>query len=295
MELRHLRYFAVLAEELHFARAAKRLRIGQPALSMQLKALEEELETRLLERTRRHVALTEAGRLFLEQARQLLEHAERAAQIAKRAGRGELGRIGIGYSVNAAYSGILAKTLKAFRQRAPDVELLLHELHPHDQIEALLEGRIQAGFITAPSQRLPPELTAVRVGAWPLRVAVPSGHPLAQRDRVSPSTLREESFIDYAGSKDEQGLPALQRIMGFAPHIRYRGTSIMAVISLVAAGLGAALVPSSIVTLHLDDNVVFLPLTGVTEMMEMIVAYRRDERAPAVRAFCEIVSGATRA
>ncbi|WPB80519.1 LysR substrate-binding domain-containing protein [Archangium violaceum] len=289
MELRHLRYFVAVAEELHFARAAKRLSIVQPALSMQIKSLEEELGTRLLERTRRHVELTEAGRLFLEEARRTLEQAERAARIAKRAGQGELGRLGIGYSVNAAYSGVLARTLKAFRQRAPDIELLLHELHPFDQLEALMEGRIQLGFLTAPALPIPPELATVRVGAWPLMVALPSDHPLCARTRVPVDLLVEESFVDYTGSKGEQGLPAMQRIGGFVPRIRYQSTNIMAVISLVAAGLGVAIVPSSIVSLNIGGNVVYRPLTGVTGLMEMSVAYRRHEKAPAVRAFLKVI------
>ncbi|QRN97908.1 LysR family transcriptional regulator [Archangium violaceum] len=289
MELRHLRYFVAVAEELHFARAASRLRIVQPALSMQIKALEEELGTRLLERTRRHVELTEAGRLFLEEARRTLEQAERAARVAERAGRGELGRLEIGFSVNVAYSGVLARTLKAFRQRAPEIELLLHELHPFDQLEALVEGRIQVGLLTAPALPVPPELVTVRVATWPLMVAMPAGHPLAARARVPADLLVEESFIDFSGSKDEQGLSVLQRIWGFTPRIRYRSTNIMAVISLVAAGLGVALVPESMVSLNIGGNVVYRPLTGVTESMELSVAYRRHEKAPAVRTFLEVV------
>ncbi|NMO14601.1 LysR family transcriptional regulator [Pyxidicoccus fallax] len=289
MELRHLRYFVAVAEELHFARAARRLHIVQPALSMQIKALEEELGTRLLERTRRHVELTEAGRLFLEEARQTLEQAERAARVAKRAGRGELGRIELGYSVNAAYSGVLAGTLKAFRQRAPDIEVRLHELHAFDQREALLEGRIHVGFITAPGLRLPPELAGVRVGAWPLMVALPSDHPLARRERIPAKLLVEEPFVDFTGAKDEQGLPLMQRLGGFSPRIRYRSTNIMAVISLVAAGFGVALVPASIVPLDIGGGVAYRPLTGVTEVMELLVAYRRNEKAPVVRAFLEVL------
>jgi len=291
MELRHLRYFVAVAEELHFARAAERLRIVQPALSMQIKSLEEELGTRLLERTRRHVALTEAGRLFLEEARRTLEQAERAAEVARRAGRGELGRIGIGYSVNAAYSGVLARTLKAFRQRAPDVELHLHELHPFDQLEALLDGRLQVGFLTAPALPIPPELATVRVGAWPLMVALPPEHPLAARDSVPLALLREESFVDYTGARDEQGLPALQSIGGTAPRIRYRVTNIPAVLSLVAAGLGVALVPASLASLRIGGEVAYRPLTGVAQRMELSVAYRRDAHAPAVRIFLEVVRG----
>jgi len=236
-----------------------------------------------------HVELTEAGRLFLEEARRTLEQAERAARIAQRAGRGELGRIGIGYSVNAAYSGVLARALKAFRQRAPDVELLLHELHPFDQREALLEGRIQLGFITAPALPLSPELITVRLEAWPLMVAMPSDHPLSARARIPAELLVEEPFVDYTDSKDEQALPIMQRIGGFAPRVLYRSTNIMAVISLVAAGLGVALVPASIVSLNIGGNVAYRPLTGVSGLMELSVAYRRNEKAPAVRTFLEVI------
>ncbi|MFL5351899.1 LysR substrate-binding domain-containing protein [Archangium sp.] len=293
MELRHLRYFIAVAEELHFARAARRLRIVQPALSMQIKSLEEELGTRLLERTRRQVELTEAGRLFLEEARRTLAQAERAARVAQRAGKGELGRIEVGYSINAACSGVLARTLKAFRWRAPDVELLLHELHPFDQLEALVKGRIQVGFITAPALPLPEELITVKAGAWPLMVATAPEHPLAARKSVPVDLLKEEPFVDFSGSQDEQGLAAMQRIVGFAPRVRYRGTHLLAVISLVAAGLGIALVPASIVPLGIGGKVAYRLLTGVAGMMELSVAYRRDEKAPAVRTFLDVVRGLT--
>src|SRR6218665_3008571 len=229
---------------------------------MQIKSLEEELGTRLLERTRRHVALTEAGRLFLEEARRTLEPAGRGGQGARPS-----------------------------RQRAPDVELHLHELHPFDQLEALLDGRLQVGFLTAPALPIPPELATVRVGAWPLMVALPPEHPLAARDSVPLALLREESFVDYTGARDEQGLPALQSIGGTAPRIRYRVTNIPAVLSLVAAGLGVALVPASLASLRIGGEVAYRPLTGVAQRMELSVAYRRDAHAPAVRIFLEVVRG----
>lgn len=289
MELRHLRYFIAVAEELHFGRAARRLGIVQPALSMQIKSLEEELGVRLLNRTRRTVELTEAGRLFLEEAHRTQEQAERAARVAIRAGRGELGRLDIGFSFNAALSGVLARVLKAFRQRAPDIELVFHELHPNDQLAALLERRLHVGFITAPSHSMPTELITARVGAWRLMVALPAEHPLSRRDSVPVELLMKESLIDYSSARAELSIPTIEGITGFVSRTAYRGTNIMAGLNLVAAGFGVTLVPESIVRMNIDIDVAYRPLTGVRARMETSIAYRRDEQSPAVQRFAEAV------
>jgi DNA-binding transcriptional LysR family regulator len=151
MELRHLRYVVALAEELHFGRAAARLGISQPPLSQQIQALEAELGARLFERSNRRVALTEVGRLFLEQARMVLAAADRAAEVARRAQRGEIGEIRIAFTASAPFTTLIPQTIFAFRRSHPDVHLQLQEMPTRQQIEALAERRLQIGFLRNPT------------------------------------------------------------------------------------------------------------------------------------------------
>ena len=149
MDLRHLRYFVAVAEELHFGRAAARLHIAQPALSQQIRRLEEELQASLLRRTKRHVELTEAGRIFVQEARATLAQAERAVRLAQRATRGEIGRLGVGLCtwIDTTY---IPKAIRTFGERHPEVELELHSLASPEQLSALRDGRINVGFARSP-------------------------------------------------------------------------------------------------------------------------------------------------
>lgn len=293
MDLRHLRYFVTTAEELHFGRAAERLHIAQPALSIQIKALEDTLGVRLLNRTNRVVTLTEAGRLFLKEARRTLEQAQHAAVVARRAGRGEIGRIDIGYSADTSYSGILSRTLRQYKRRVPDVELGLHELHPSTQIAQLLEGRIHVGFVASfvasPAGKLPQELDAIRLAEWPLRVALPADHRLAQRSRIPREALADESFILYVGSDIEQDRSLIQLTVGFVPRVAYEARSGFSLVSLVGAGLGVAIVPSSVSSISIGEHVVYRPISGSTMQIGTDVVFRRDTDDPAVMNFLEIV------
>lgn len=293
MDLRHLRYFVATAEELHFGRAAERLHIAQPALSIQIKALEEMLGVQLLNRTNRVVTLTEAGRLFLKEARRTLEQAQHAAVVARRAGRGEIGRIEIGYSADVSYSGVLSKTLREYRRQVPDVELGLHELHPSSQIAQLLENRIQIGvlasFIGTPAWKLPEELDAIRLMEWPIRLALPVDHPLAQRTRIPREALVDEPFILYIGSDDELDRSFVQLVLGFAPRVAYEAQSGFSLVSLVGAGLGVAIVPSSVVSISVGEQVVYRPIAGNSIQFGTEVVFRRDADDPAVAKFLQMV------
>ncbi len=293
MDLRHLRYFVATAEELHFGRAAERLHIAQPALSIQIKALEDMLGVQLLSRTNRVVTLTEAGRLFLKEARRTLDQAQHAALVARRAGRGEIGRIEIGYSADVSYSGVLSRTLRQYRQQVPDVDLGLHELHPSTQIAQLLEGRIQIGvlasFIGSPAWKLPGELDAIRLMEWPARLALRVDHPLAQRSRISREALIDEPFILYVGSDIEMDRSLVQLILGFAPKVAYEAHSGFSLVSLVGAGLGVAIVPSSVISISVGEQVVYRPISGNTIQFGTEVVFCRDSEHPAVAKFLEIV------
>ncbi|MCA1952323.1 MAG: LysR family transcriptional regulator [Hyphomicrobiales bacterium] len=293
MDLRQLRYFVTTAEELHFGRAAERLHIAQPALSIQIKALEETLGVLLLKRTNRVVTLTEAGRLFLKEARRTLEQAQHAATMARRAGRGEVGRIEIGYSADVSYSGVLSRILRQYRQQVPDIELGLHELHPSTQIAQLLEGRIQIGclasFIGNPAWRLPPALDAIRLMEWPLRVALPADHPLARRSRIAREALAGESFILYVGSDPELDRALVQLTLGFVPRVAHEVRSGFSLVSLVGAGLGVAIAPSSVSSISVGEHVVYRPLSDNSIKIGTEIVFRHDCEDPAVINFLRMI------
>ena len=283
MELRHLRYFVTVAEELHFARVARRLHIVQPALSMQIKALETQLGTQLLRRNRHGVELTEPGRLFLTEARRTLEQAERAVDVAQRAARGGLGRVRIGYSATAAYSGVLGAAIRAYRGGSPEVELTLHEIHPRDHPEALRARRVDCTFGTRLSLPLAGEFGALELAAFPLQIALPTDHRLAARKSVAPEQLHDEPFVSYVGSDDEEGIFLTQHVLGFVPKVAYRAGNPVMVLSLVEAGLGVAVV-SSILGTTFQSRVVYRDLTGVKQRMDVTFIWRQEESEPATQA-----------
>ncbi len=195
MELRHLRSFVTLAEELHFGRAAERLGMAQPPLSLQIQSLEAGLGVRLFERSRRHVALTEAGRLFLPEAQATLEQAERARRIAQQAARGEVGQLFIGFTGSAPFNAAMPAIISRFRRAWPGLHMVLRELSTTDQLAALAEGSLDIGFVR-PGQ--PQETAGVEtrlVLDEPLVVALPEQHPLAGRDSLAMADLAGESFI----------------------------------------------------------------------------------------------------
>src|SRR5262252_475830 len=180
MELRHLRYFVALSEELHFGRAARRLGISQPPLSQQIQALERTLDALLFARTNRRVELTEAGRAFLVEARATLEQAERAAAVVGRAQRGEVGEIKIGFTPSAALIAPFAKTILAFRKQWPGVRLVLEERVTMDQIDEMVDRRSQIGFIRSPGRpELPDSIVATELYRERLMVFLRADHRLA--------------------------------------------------------------------------------------------------------------------
>jgi len=285
MDLRQLRYFVAVAEDLHFGHAAARLHIAQPALSIQIKALEEMLGVQLLARTNRVVTLTEAGRLFLTEARQTLQQAERASDVARRASRGELGYIGIGFTAPVAYSGVLSAKLGYFRRQAPDVQLGLHERHSYDLIDWLLNDRIQVGFVSTLGAPLPKELVGIRVAEWPFHLALPADHPLTALAEIPIDALADEAFILFSRADEEQGRALALKLLGFEPKIAYEATSAISVVSLVGAGLGIALLPASVASLSMGNRVTYRPLLGLTSHITVDVAARRDTTNAAVRRF----------
>jgi DNA-binding transcriptional LysR family regulator len=289
MELRHLRYFVAVAEELHFGRAAARVGVAQPALSKQIQSLEAELGVRLLERTRRKVALTDPGRLLLGEARLLLAQADRVELLAERAARGESGHLALGFTPVALY-GALPPLLRAFGRSHPDVTLTLHELWTPDLVEALRSRLVQVGVARLPI-----------VGDWetlPLRrdrlvVALPADHPLADQPRLRVRDLAADRFVLFQRHLrpdfyDE--LVALCRREGFSPRIGEEATTEPTIVGLVAAGQGVAFLPEAYRTLQRPE-VVYRDLEGDIPVIRTVLVWRPDDPSPPVRAFVDSVRG----
>jgi DNA-binding transcriptional LysR family regulator len=292
MELRHLRSFVAVAEELHFGRAAARVHIVQPALSRQIRALEEEMGVRLFERDRRRVALTPAGAAFLDEVGGLFEHVNRAVEAARRADRGERGSLRIAYVPAMASTG-LPEMVRSFRNRYPDVDVQLHEMTPTMQVEALLGDRVDVGFVRGPIHE--PALVTETVLEEPLVAALPSGHRLGNHKRLRLAMLAGEPFVLQArssgpGSHDQ--ILAVCRSAGFSPRVVQEGSQ-AEVASLVASGAGVAIVPASLRAIR-RAGVLYRPLHE-RPMTRLDMAWRKDEASPVLQAFLsEVQHGARR-
>lgn len=289
MELRHLRYFVVLAEELHFSRAAERLGISQPPLSQQIRALEIELKAQLLKRTNRRVELTDAGRAFLKEARSTLGQAERAASAARQAQRGEIGELRIGFAPSAPLIAPFTQTLLAFRKSAPGVQLFLEEQVSYLQVEAVLEQRLHIGFIRSPSvPELPNEVAAVEIFREPLTAFLHAQHPLAKGNRPIPvKLLSNEPFIFYprgSGTTVYDHVVAICRKAGFVPRIEQEARGNATILGLIAAGLGVSILPDSLRRIAVA-NVVCRRLLPTGSPTSVWLIYRRDGESVAVDKF----------
>ena len=286
MDFRHFRYFITLAEELHFARAAERLGIAQPALSQQIKALEERLDARLFNRSKRRIELTEAGTAFLIEARATLERAEKAIRVAQDTARGESGTINIGFVGSAMYDPRFTRMLKAYRTAHPGINLLLHEMPILAQIESVDKGHLDISVVRAPLPDVMPEGVDTFVLARQILVAVLSNeHPLAGRESLALQELGNDIFIafhDPDGVGLGHALLEECRRVGFEPNITLRVTEIATLISLAAAGLGVSLMPDTVRHLQLP-GVRYIPLQGEERDTQLIVVHRRFERSAAVR------------
>jgi DNA-binding transcriptional LysR family regulator len=287
MELRHLRYFVAVAEHLHFGRAAGQLQIAQPSLSHQIRQLEVELDVGLLERTKRRVRLTEAGRQFLEEARQILAHADQAALVARRASLGQVGklRVGFAYWMDVA---MISEMIARFEESQPAIHVELRSFSAPQQVAALREERLDVGFVRPPLGE--PSLRSKVVQTEALVVAVPHDHRLAQRRRIALSALKNESFI----LSQREDVPrfydlavGLCRDAGFVPHVRTDVDQPQMLLALVAAGAGISLAPASATNTR-QPGVVFLSLRRSAPILETAVAWRRDGETPLIDRFIRV-------
>jgi DNA-binding transcriptional LysR family regulator len=283
VELRRLRYFVAVADELHFTRAADRLRVAQPALSVQIRELERELGVTLLVRTKRSVALTEVGRLFLDHARRVLDEAALAERVARRAGRGEIGRLVVGF-VPPAAGDLLPKAVRAYRFGHPDVEVILQEMTSAAQIDGLLAGTMQVGLVhrVAPHDKI--ELKVVRQER--IVVAMPADHPRAGDLSVSLRDLADDRWVvgpQFAPDSSGFLIEACARL-GFAPKIAQAPTDNSTRLLLVAAGIGLALIAASVPELQRPD-LIYVPIREPRIEVPLQLAWRRDRISPLVDRF----------
>ncbi len=294
MELRQLRYFVAVAEELHFRRAAERMHISQPPLSQQIRALEDELGFALLVRTRRRVALTPAGDAFLRDARALLGELEGAVATARRIDAGQTGRLRINFVGSALFS-ILPGTVERFRRSRPAIELELHERATVDQLRAVRSGLADVGLVRPPIE----DDAGLRVQTV-LRertvAALPAGHPLAGLTRVPLRRLAAEPLVlfprDQAPGFHDLLIDALAGA-GIAPRVIQYAPEMLTIIGLVAAGTGVSLVPESVQRLGLD-GVTYRAVAGAPRS-ELVAITRTGEVSALVRAFVSEASASASA
>ncbi|HLW03014.1 MAG TPA: LysR family transcriptional regulator [Ktedonobacterales bacterium] len=287
MELRHLRYFVVVAEELNITRAAKLLQMAQPPLSQQMHQLEAELGVTLFHRSKRRIALTDAGQVFLEEARRTLVQAEHARRMAQRAQRSEIGRLVMGFVSEATYD-LLPSMLQAYRARFPQVEIVLREMTTMQQVQALQRGSIHLGMLRPPIPETGLSLQIVR--QEPFIMVLPPTARIAPDERLPLSALSEEPFVLFPraispGVHDQ--VISLCNQAGFSPTIVQEATELHTILGLVAVGIGVSLLPASVRLLR-SQGVVYrvLPQTGTRASTAL--AWRQDARSSVLFTFLDV-------
>lgn len=284
MELRQLRYFVAVAEELHFHRAADRLHISQPPLSHQIGRLEAELGFRLLARTRRRVELTPAGAAFLHDARTILAELDAAVATARRIDAGQTGRLRINFVGSALFS-LVPDAVQRFRAARPAVEVALRERATADQIRAVLDGAVDVGLVRPPIEHHE-NLRLELVRRERTVAALPVGHPLAALTRVPLRRLAGEPLVLFPRAQApgfHDLLIASLSSAGGAPQVVQYAPEMQTIIGLVAAGIGVSLVPASVQRLALE-GVAYRPVTAATQA-DLAAISRADDRSPLVSAF----------
>jgi DNA-binding transcriptional LysR family regulator len=288
MELRHVRYFVAVAEDLHFGRAAERLHIAQPPLSRQIMQLEQEMKVQLLERNKRTVRLTPAGEAFLDKARDLLARADDAVLAAQRVASGHAGSLTVAFVGSAMFS-ILPDILRAFRSRYPDVDLHLNEMTTGQQVTALHDARTQVAFVRPGVVH--PDIVSDVVLREDLVAALPESHRLADRNEIRLGELSAEPFILFSRqvrpSFGDQIL-SLCISAGFTPIAVQEALEMQTALGLVAGGLGVAVVPESVRRIAWP-GVKLVRFPSPVPQTELSIAYRVDETSPILPRFHEIV------
>lgn len=293
MELRHLRYFVAVAEELHFGRAAQRLHMAQPPLSQQIKQLEAELGFQLFCRTKRSVQLTAAGDRFLTDTYSLFQRLDQSIEAGRRISRGEQGKLVVGFVSSAAYS-VLPPILQRFRAGFPAIALTLQELTTNVQIQQLQDNRLDVGFVRPPLEAgISAVLSQREILREPFVVAIAQSHPLAEREQVAIADLASEPFILFprprAPGLYDQVISLCQQAQ-FSPNVAQEAVQMQTIVSLVAAEIGVALVPESLRNLQ-RVGVVYRPLVEATPQAAIALVWRTEDNSPMVQHFLELAKG----
>ena len=287
IEVRHLRYFIAVAEELHFGRAALRLHIAQPPLSQQIRRLEEMVGHALFLRTSREVRLTAAGEELLERARHTMRKMEADVSAVRKIGRGEAGTLTVGF-IGSGMLTALPKMLGRYRRKYPQVDLQLRELYTAALIDALLNGTVDVGFMrdAGPVDGLRVETLL----AEPFVVVLPRKHPLAEQKTVAVKSLQHEPFVLFArayGSAAWKKTVDVCQAHGFTPRVVQEAPQWLTIMTLVGAGLGVTIAPACVKQLSVPDTVC-RSLRPQTELTNLELACRASEVRPITREFSEM-------
>jgi DNA-binding transcriptional LysR family regulator len=289
MELRHLRYFVAVGEEQHYGRAARRLRVAQPALSRQIQDLEEEIGFKLFERLPRGVRLSAAGKLFLEEARRILRDVKEAAARAARVAQGRSGTLRVGFTESASWRGVVPESFRRFRELRPDAELELQSSPSLEQLEHIRSGRLDAGFVfNVPTAD--PELELLPVAVQRIELAALKRHPLTKLKNLRLRDLTEASFVWFP----RRASPALyDRLMhecfrgGLkSPRIVQEGLDEATILSLVATGLGVGWVLGT-ARWRCPDSVVIMRVVDLNLPQPVALVWRRDNTSPLLASFID--------
>jgi DNA-binding transcriptional LysR family regulator len=292
MELRHLRYFLAVAEELSFSRAAGRLAIAQPPLSRQIQALENEIGVPLLVRTKRRVLLTESGRVFLEGARSVLAQASRAIDEARRASRGETGSLSVAFAPSAEIA-LMNTIVRAHTRAHRQARLEVHTCTEQEALRAVRLGALQVAILPAPLSR-EPEVRVEPLASRPLRMAMAPTHSLARRPRVHLKHIAGEAIVLFARTVSpalHDAVVAAFRSAGVPLDVRHETSHLHTCLGLVAAGLGVTLMPATPGT---REPVVFRPIEPAPPALDFVVAYREDLSARNLQSFLQTARAALR-
>lgn len=291
MEFRHIRYFLVLAEELHFGRAARRLSISQPPLSLNIQQLEASVGAQLFIRNSKEVRLTSAGQAFVPAARALLEQAADAARHARDVGRGMAGYLNVGFVGAMLYRG-LPQMLRTFQAQHPALRLVLRELNSQDQLIELAHDQLDVGFVH--STRLPSEMSHLLFASEAFVCCLPAGHPLARKRKVALALLRDETFVLFARKVSPDYYERILSICtdaGFQPEVRHEVRHWLSVVSLVSQGMGVALVPAALQHSAMG-GAVFVPLDTTTTHSQSYCIWKTRREDAALAAFIGMARGA---
>jgi len=289
IELRHLRYFVAVAEELHFGRAAARLHLAQPPLSQQIKKLEEMLGHSLFTRTSRAVKLTTAGQLLFERARAVLRKVQEDMEDVRRVGRGEVGTLRVGF-VGTAMLTAMPAILSRYRREYPKVDLQLREHYTSGVQSGLRDGSIDVGFLRDGGKADGLEVETLL--SEPFMAVLPSGHRLASRKVITAGMLREDGFVLFtplAGTMAYEKTASLCEAHGFRPRVVQEAPQWLTILRLVGAGLGVSIGPACVRQIA-TSGVVCLPLRSAVRT-DIELAYREGEGRALVSAFCGIARG----